>query len=164
VAILAGNATAPNLRARAEGVRVELKKHPGISELASGAVHHEETAAKAAERLQVVQRANPNIYGWAMIGGWPLFTRDALPWKPGEVKVVSVDALPPQIKYLESGHAQMLLAQDCYGWGYRSVELLLNKIVKNQEPKDRMVIDPLTEVTKENAAEWSKKWDKWLKQ
>jgi N-methylhydantoinase A/oxoprolinase/acetone carboxylase beta subunit len=30
----------------------------------------------------------------AMIGGWPLFAKNALKWEPGTIKVVSVDALP----------------------------------------------------------------------
>jgi ribose transport system substrate-binding protein len=41
--------------------------------------------------------------------------------------------------------------------------MLLAKILKNETPKDApRVIDPLTRVTKENAQEWAKKWDKWL--
>jgi len=162
IAILAGNQAAPNLQARAKGVRDELVNHPGIKEIATGAVYHEETPEKAAEKLQDVQRNNPGITGWALIGGWPLFTKDALPWKAGEVKVVSVDALPAQLPYLASGHVECLLAQDCYGWGYRTVDMLLAKILLNEQPKELKVIDPLTKVTKDNTAEWSKKWTKWL--
>ena len=92
-----------------------------------------------------------------------LFTEDALPWPPGKVKVVSVDALPPQLAYLKSGHVEVLLAQDCYGWGHRSVEILLDKIVKQEEPASPRVIDPLTRVTKESADEYGKQWGRWLK-
>jgi ribose transport system substrate-binding protein len=162
VAILGGNESAPNLRTRVKAAQDELKKHPGMKELASGPVYHEETPAKAAEKLQETQRANPDIAGWAMIGGWPLFTRNALPWQPGAVKVVSVDALPDQISYIQSGHVQVLLAQDCYGWGHKSVEILMEKIVNNKDPESVKIYDPLTHVTKDNAAEFSKKWDKWL--
>jgi ribose transport system substrate-binding protein len=163
VAILGGNESAPNLRARVKAAQDQLKKYPNMKELASGPVYHEETPAKAAEKLQQTQRANPEIGGWAMIGGWPLFTRGALPWQPGTVKVVSVDALPDQISYLQSGHVQVLLAQDCYGWGHKSVEILLEKIVNNKDPESVKIIDPLTHVTKDNAAEFMTKWDKWLK-
>ena len=48
----------------------------------------------------------------------------------------------------------MLLAQDCYGWGYKSVQILLEKIVNNKNPDSERVIDPLTRVTKENADEY----------
>ena len=72
------------------------------------------------------------------------------------------DALPPELPYLEDGHVQVLLAQDCYGWGYKSVDLLLKKILKNEDPPNPRVIDPLTVVTKENAKEYGKNWEKWL--
>ena len=66
------------------------------------------------------------------------------------------------LAYLRSGHVATLYAQDCYGWGYKSVAILLGKIVKGEAPKDVRIIDPLTHVTKDNADAWAKKWDKWL--
>jgi ribose transport system substrate-binding protein len=127
-----------------------------------GVYYHVETPEKAAEALQTAQNANPGIQGWALIGGWPLFTADALKWPPGSVKVVSCDALPAQLNYLRSGHVEVLYAQDCYGWGYKAVGMLLDKIVNKQAPPDPIVIDPLTKVTKENVDEFGKNWDKWL--
>ena len=49
-----------------------------------------------------------------------------------------------------NGYVEALLAQDCYGWGTKSIDILLNKIVNNQAPSEVKVIDPLTMVTKEN--------------
>lgn len=162
IAILAGNQTAPNLQKRVAGVKEELRKHSNMKLLADGVFYHRETPEDAAEALNTAQTTNPQIEGWAMIGGWPLFTKNALRWKPGQVKVVAVDALPAQLSYLESGHVQTLFAQDCYGWGYKSVQILLDKIVKKEAPKDPRIIDPLTRVTADTAAEFRKKWDKWL--
>jgi ribose transport system substrate-binding protein len=162
IAILAGNQTAPNLQRRVQAVRDELKKHPGITLLSDGVFYHAETPEQAAEAVNVAQSTNPGINGWAMVGGWPLFTRNAVNWPPGSVKVVAVDALPAQLSYLESGHVQALFAQDCYGWGRRSVELLLDRIVRNQGPRDIRVIDDLVRVDKSNAAEFRRKWDRWL--
>lgn len=162
IAILAGNQTAPNLQKRVAGVKEELKNHPGMKLLADGVFYHAETPEKAAESVNTAQTTNPTIEGWAMIGGWPLFTKNAIKWEPGKVKIVAVDALPPQLSYLESGHVQALFAQDCYGWGYKSVEILLDKALKQKNPPSPRIIDPLTKVTKETAAEFRKKWDKWL--
>lgn len=162
VAILAGNQTAPNLQKRVQGVKDELKNHAGMKLAADGVFYHPETPEQASEAVNTAQSTHPEIEGWAMIGGWPLFAKNALKWAPGSVKVVSVDALPAQLGYVKSGHVAALYAQDCYGWGYKSVELLLNKIVKNQNPESVRVIDPLTRVTKENAEEFGRKWDKWL--
>lgn len=162
IAILAGNQSAPNLQKRVAGVKEALAKYPNMKLNEPGVFYHAETPEKAAEAVTSAQNANPGIQGWAMIGGWPLFTADALKWPPGSIKVVSVDALPAQLGYLKSGHVEMLLAQDCYGWGTKSVELLLEKIVNGKSPSDPLVIDPLTPVTSENVDAYGKNWEKWL--
>jgi len=161
VAILAGNESAPNLRARVEGVRDELKNHSNIKEV--GVFYHAETPEKAAEAVANATNANPSITGWAMIGGWPLFTDNALNWPAGKIKVVSADALPKQLAYLRSGYVEVLLAQDCYGWGYKSVNVLVDKAAKNIDPPSAVMYDPLQRVTKENADEVAKNWEEWLK-
>lgn len=162
IAILAGNQTAPNLQRRVQGVTDELKNHAAMKLLPDGIFYHPETPEQSSEAVNTAQSTHPGIEGWAMIGGWPLFAKNALKWTPGSVKVVSVDALPAQLAYLRSGHVAALYAQDCYGWGGRSVELLLNKIVKGQNPPNDRVIDPLTRVTRETADDYQKKWNKWL--
>ena len=163
IAILAGNQTAPNLQKRVQGVKDELKNHPNIKLIADGVFYHPETPEQAAEAVNTAQSTHPDIEGWAMIGGWPLFAKNALKWAPGSVKVVSVDALPAELGYVRGGYVAALFAQDCYGWGYKSVEILLNKIVKGESPKDVRIIDPLTKVTKDNVDVIGKNWDKWLK-
>jgi len=181
VAILCGNQAAPNLQARQKAVRDVLAKHPKIKIV--DAIYHKETAEEAAKAMQAEQTAHPEITGWALIGGWPLFAEDALKFEPGKVKVVSVDALPPQLKYLKDGHVQMLLAQDCYGWGYHSVELLLENIKNKKPPANGRDVDPLQAVTKdgkkddkgnfimdaktgkpveESVDHFAGNWDKWL--
>jgi ribose transport system substrate-binding protein len=162
IAILAGNQSAPNLQNRVKGVLEELKNHPGMTLLQDGIFYHPETPEQAAETMNRAQTTNPSIEGWALVGGWPLYTRTSLRWKPGDIKVVSVDALPAQLTYLESGHVQTLLAQNCYMWGYTSVDLLLKKILKNEEPAEIRIIDPLTPVTSANLKEFQANWSKWL--
>jgi ribose transport system substrate-binding protein len=127
-----------------------------------GVFYHVETPEKAAEAVQNAQNANPGIQGWAMIGGWPLFTADALKWPAGSIKVVAVDALPAQLIYVKNGYVEALLAQDCYGWGTNSIAILLHKIVNNQAPAD-VKVTTLTLVTKENVDAYGENWKKWLK-
>src|SRR5271170_6823820 len=90
VAILAGNQNAPNLQKRVNGVKNAAKKYPGIQ--IRGVFYHKETPQDAAAKIEQVMQANPDINGWAFIGGWPLFTDNALKWPPGTVKCVAVDA------------------------------------------------------------------------
>src|SRR3954466_100592 len=159
VAILAGNQNAPNLQKRVQGVKEEAKKYPGIT--IRDTYYHKETPQDAAAKVEQVMQANPEIAGWAMIGGWPLFTDNALKWQPGTVKCVSVDALPPELAYLRSGHVQLLLAQQVYEWGHRSVEHLINKIHFKKSPAAVKDVSPLIPVTKENVDAFAKNWEKW---
>src|SRR2546423_3649938 len=132
VAVLAGNQNAPNLQKRVQGVKIAAKKYPGIT--IRDVYYHKETPQDAAAKVEQVMQANPDITGWAMVGGWPLFTDNALKWQPGTVQCVSVDALPAQLAYIRSGHVPVLLAQQCYEWGHRTVELLIAKIVDHKNP------------------------------
>jgi len=160
VAILAGNPNAPNLQKRVAGVKTAAKKYPGIK--LRDTFYHKETPQDAAAKVEQVMQANPDIGGWAMIGGWPLFTDNALKWPAGTVKCVSVDALPQQLGYLRSGHVQMLLAQQCYDWGHRSVELLIDKIHFKKNPSTVKDVSELVPVTKDNLEAFAKNWEKWL--
>ena len=160
VAVLAGNQTAPNLQKRVAGAKKAAQKYLGIT--IKGTYYHKETPQDAAAKVEQVMEANPDITGWAMIGGWPLFTDHALKWEPGTIKCVSVDALPAELAYLRSGHVQLLLAQQCFEWGYRSVEHLINKIHLHKDPATVKDVAPLVPVTKANAEEFAKKWEKWL--
>jgi ribose transport system substrate-binding protein len=160
VAILAGNPNAPNLQKRVNGVKKAARKYSGIT--IRETYYHKETPQDAAAKVEQVMQANPDITGWAMVGGWPLFTDNALKWPPGSVKCVSVDALPQQLGYLRSGHVQMLLAQQCYEWGHRSVEHLVNKVHFKKNPAAVKDVSPLTPVTKGNVDEFAKNWEKWL--
>lgn len=162
VAILSGNQSAPNLQRRIQGAKEELAKYPNMTLIQDGVFYTVETPEDAAKTVAAAQSTHPEIEGWCFVGGWPLFTKGACKWEPGTVKVASCDALPPQLSYLESGHVNALLAQDCYGWGHKSVEILLEKIVNGKDPESEKVIDPLKLVTKENMAEVAKMWEKWL--
>jgi ribose transport system substrate-binding protein len=160
VAILAGNPNAPNLQKRVAGAKKAAAKHAGLT--IRDTYYHKETPQDAAAKVEQVMQANPDIGGWAMIGGWPLFTDNALKWPAGSVKCVSVDALPQELAYLRSGHVQILLAQQCYEWGYRSVEHLINKIHFKKNPASVKDVSELIPVTKENVDAFAKNWEKWL--
>lgn len=160
VAVLAGNQTAPNLQARVAGVKEGLAKHPDLKLV--DVYYHKETPQDAVARMEEVQRTNPNITGWALIGGWPLNTKNALDNIAGKAKVVSVDALRPMLAYVENGQVETLLAQQVYEWGTTSVQLLADKVIANKTPSAPVIKADLIKITKSNAAEYGKNWAKWL--
>jgi ribose transport system substrate-binding protein len=158
VAILAGNQNAPNLQRRVQGVREEAKSHPGIR--IKDVFYHVETPEDAANRVQQVMTAHADINGWAMVGGWPLFT-DALAknWNRS-VKVVAVDALPAQLLYVEEGITPVLLAQKVFDWGYVSVDIAFRKVYLKQDVPERN-ISKLVPVTKANLRTWAGQLKDW---
>ena len=160
VAVLAGNQNATNLQARVKGVKDEAAAYKDIK--VQDVFYHAETAADAVAKMQQVQTANPEITGWAMVGGWPLFTENALDGVYDKAKVVAVDTLPQQLEYVRKGQVQALIGQQCYGWGHETVTMLVNKLHENKTPEKVVNNFKLDVVTKENVEEFSGLWDKWL--
>ena len=159
VAILAGNQNAPNLRRRVDGVKQEAAKSPGIQIV--GVFNHIETPQDAAAEVIKVGNAYPDIQGWAMIGGWPLFTKTLLTdLSADKLKIVSVDGLPAELPYVEKGLAPVLLAQPTYLWGHIGVETIIKKVHLKQ---DVPVILPmeLVRVTKDNLGTWARQLKEW---
>lgn len=158
VAILAGNQNAPNLQRRAQGVREEAAKHPGIKVV--DVFNHIETPQDAAAEVIRVNNAYPEVNGWAMVGGWPLFTRTLLTdLDPARTKVVAVDALPAQLPYVERGIAPVLLAQPVYQWGYVGVKTIVDKLGGKQVPAS-IPMEPVR-VSRENLGEWARQLRSW---
>ncbi|MBI3879020.1 MAG: substrate-binding domain-containing protein [Verrucomicrobia bacterium] len=160
VAAIDGNPNAANLQQRAAGFRAVAKKYPGVRLV--DIFYHKETPQDAVAKIEQVMQANPDITGWGLLGGWPLFTDNALKWQAGTVKCVSLDALPPQLAYVRSGHVQLLLAQDVYGYGQLSVEHLVNKVHFKKNPPQAIANTALIPVNKENVEAFAKNWEKWL--
>ena len=159
VAILAGNQNAPNLRNRVLGVKQEAAKHPGITIVDT--FYHIETPQDAAAEVVRAQNANPQIQGWAMIGGWPLFTPTLLTdLDPAKVKIVAVDALPVELVYVDKGLAPVLLAQPTYMWGYVSVQRIVDKVHLRHEVPQIIPMD-VVRVTKENLGTWARQLQTW---
>jgi ribose transport system substrate-binding protein len=159
IAILAGNQNAPNLRKRVEGVKLAAATHPGIKIVDT--FYHIETPQDAAAEVIRVQNAYPQIQGWAMIGGWPLFTQTLLTdLDPKKIKIVAVDGLPAELAYVEKGLAPVLLAQPTYLWGYVSVQRIFDKVRLKQDVPQIIPME-LVRVTKDNLGTWARQLKAW---
>jgi ribose transport system substrate-binding protein len=159
VAILAGNQNAPNLQHRVQGAQEEARKYPGISII--GVFNHIETPQDAAAEVIRVNNAYPDIQGWAMIGGWPLFTQTLLTdLNPARIKVVSVDALPAELAYVDRGVVPVLLAQSVYLWGSVGVQTIVAKLRGGAQPPTNIPM-ALVRVSKENLGAWARQLKAW---
>ena len=159
VAIIAGNQNAPNLQKRVKGARDAAKAFPGITII--DAFYHQETPQDAAAEVLRVKNAYPDVNGYAMIGGWALFTTTLLTdLDPKKVKIVSIDALPAELAYVEAGLAPVLFAQPVYNWGYVSVKTIFDKVVLKKEVPAHVQMD-LIKVSKENLGAWARQLRDW---
>jgi len=159
IAILAGSQNAPNLQNRVKGVNEAAAKYPGIVIL--NTFYHVETPQDAAAEVLRAQTAYPDIQGWAMIGGWALFTRALLSdLDPAKVKIVSVDALPAELAYVSKGLAPVLLAQPTYSWGYVSVKTIFDKVYLKKDVPPHVMME-LVRVSKDNLGAWARQLAEW---
>ena len=159
IGILAGNQNAPNLQNRVKGVKEEAAKSPGIQIL--GTFNHVETPQDAAAEVVRVGNAYPDLQGWAMIGGWALFTPSLVKdLDPNRVKIASVDALGSQLVYVEKGIAPVLLAQPVYQWGYVGVNTIVDKVISKKDVPAIIPMD-LVRVSKENLGQWARQLRDW---
>lgn len=159
VAILAGNQNATNLQNRVRGVKDALSHYKNIT--IKDTYYHIETAPEAVAKVKQVQGANPDITGWAMVGGWPLFSDNALDGVADKAKVVAIDIVDTELVYVKNGQVQMLVGQNCWGWGNESVKILYDFVHNGKKPATPVIKAPVDIVTKDNVAEFEGMWKKW---
>ncbi len=159
IAILAGNESALNLRQRVAGVRDEAARHPGIQIV--GTFFHVERPEEAATEVLRVTNQHRDLRGWAMVGGWALFTKTLLnELDPAKVKIVAVDGLPPELPYVEKGLAPVLLAQQPYLWGNVGVTKIIDKVVHKKDVPAIVPMDAVR-VTQDTLGSWARQLRQW---
>jgi ribose transport system substrate-binding protein len=166
VAVLAGNRAAPNLSRRVEGVLREAARHPDLKVI--GTFYTVETPEEASATVIQIDAAHPDIQGWAMVGGWALYTKTLLHdlqqggrgRRRHPVKIVSINALPPQLAYVEAGVAPVLLAQPTYLWGEMGVDAIVDKVTGKKQFPARIPAE-LVRVSADNLGSWARQLRAW---
>jgi ribose transport system substrate-binding protein len=113
---------ATNLQRRLDGVMEVLKQHPGIQVIETFDV--KEDTVKAAELIATGTNRYPGLGAWISVGGWPVFTRNALAPVPKGTHVISFDTIQPAPELLKEGKVQILIGQKYFGWGEEPVKML----------------------------------------
>jgi len=158
VAILMGTPGAPNLEERRQGILEYLKNYPDIKVVATEYCYDD--VNKGVSVMEAAMQAHPDLKGWILPGAWALFTPPPGPFaakKPGDLIVVSIDALPEQLDYVRQGYVQVLMGQKLWGWGYESVRLL-KEFKEGKIPAQPVIDSGLDIITKENVEEYAEKW------
>jgi ribose transport system substrate-binding protein len=113
---------ATNLQRRLDGVLEILAKHPAIRIVETYDV--KEDQVRAAELIAAGTNRYPDLGAWISVGGWPVFTRNALAPVPKSTLVIAFDTIQPAPQLLKEGRVQILIGQKYFGWGEEPVKLL----------------------------------------
>ena len=139
---------ATNLQRRLEGLRDALKAAPGIEVVEAYDI--KEDAVRCAEIIATGSRRYPDLGAWLSVGGWPVFTRNALSGiDSSKTKVISFDTVESAIDLLREGKVQVLLGQKYFGWGSEPVKLL-HGIKNGRQPPAAIIDSGVDIVTLEN--------------
>jgi ribose transport system substrate-binding protein len=146
---------ATNLQRRLDGVKEVLARHKEIQvvevyDIKEDPVHCAEIIASGTNRY-------PDLAAWIAVGGWPVFTRNALDAVPAHTKVISFDTIPPAPDLLKAGKVQVLLGQKYFGWGSESVRLLAD-IKAGKLPPNPIIDSGVDVVTAANVDQYVIGW------
>jgi ribose transport system substrate-binding protein len=149
---------AVNLQRRLEGARSVLDRHPGIQVVEVYDI--KEDPVRCAEIIASGTNRYPDLGAWISVGGWPVFTRNALQAvDPARTKFISFDTIPPAPDLLRQGKVQVLIGQKYFGWGSESVRLLAD-IKAGKRPSSPIVDSGVDVVTAANVEEYVAGWKK----
>jgi len=151
---------ATNLERRLAGVHEVLAKHKGMEIVEVYDI--KEDPVRCAEIIASGTNRYPDLGAWISVGGWPVFTRNALAAVPPTTKVISFDTIPPAPDLLKAGKVQVLLGQKYFGWGGESVRIL-SDIKSGRPPASPIVDSGVDVVTAANVDDYVKQWKAWEK-
>jgi ribose transport system substrate-binding protein len=168
VCTIEGNPAAANILARAQGFRDALTGQKGLAALAGEGgwteaagcpVFTNDDGAKGVQSMADLLAANPDLKGFGIMGGWPLFMapqayRDL--YKPladkiakNELVVVAADTIGDEVAIAKEGLVTALVGQRPFEMGYKAPTAMISLI------KGEAVADPLytglDECTKDTA-------------
>ncbi len=147
---------ATNLQLRLDGVREALAAAPGIEIVEVYDI--KEDAVRAGELISTGTRRYPDLGAWISVGGWPVFTRNALDAvDPAKTKVISFDTVEPALDLMRSGKVHVLLGQKYFGWGEETVKLL-HGIKNGRMPASPIIDSGVDIVTPANLPAYVEQW------
>jgi ribose transport system substrate-binding protein len=149
---------ATNLQRRLDGARDALAKAPGIKIVEVYDI--KEDVVRAAEIIATGGRRYPDLGAWVSVGGWPVFTRNALAsLDPAKTKVVCFDTVASALNLLREGKVQILIGQKYFGWGSEPVQLLYD-IKQGKMPATPIIYSGVDIVTKDNVEQYAAEFKK----
>jgi ribose transport system substrate-binding protein len=136
VALLTGVPGAFNLEERIRGFKDGIK---GTNIKIVKTVACNDDINLGVQVVEETMQAIPDLKGWFFVGLWPLFANvGSMPlWEKaglsGQCKTISFDTLAVELPFIKAGYVAGLVGQKYYGWGYDTVQMIYDKIVKGKK-------------------------------
>ena len=146
---------ANNLQRRLEGAKEALAKYPGIKIIETYDIKEDSTRCQ--ELIATGTNRYPKLGAWISVGGWPVFSANALEPVPPTTKFVSFDTVASALALLRAGKVQVLLGQKYFGWGEESIKLL-HGIVNGRKPANPIIDSGVDVVTAANVDAYEAQW------
>ncbi len=146
---------ANNLQRRLDGAKEALAKYPGIKIVETYDIKEDSTRCQ--ELIATGTNRYPKLGAWISVGGWPVFSANALEPVPATTKFVSFDTIPAAIELLRAGKVQVLLGQKYLGWGEESIKLL-HGIVNGRKPANPIIDSGVDVVTAATVDAYEASW------
>ncbi|NQW03510.1 MAG: sugar-binding protein [Acidobacteria bacterium] len=146
---------ANNLQRRMDGAKESLAKYPGISIVETYDIKEDSTRCQ--ELIATGTNRYPDLGAWISVGGWPVFSANALEPVPSTTKFVSFDTVEAALSLLRAGKVQVLLGQKYFGWGGESIRLL-HGIINGNVPANPIIDSGVDVVTLENVDAYEAAW------
>lgn len=128
---------ANNLQRRLDGAREALARYPGITVIETYDI--KEDSVRTGEIIATGTNRYPDLGAWISVGGWPVFSANALAPVPPTTKFVSFDTVASAISLLREGKVQVLLGQKYFGWGEEPIKILHG--IKNGTPPATTIVN-----------------------
>lgn len=147
---------ANNLARRLEGAREVLSTYPDITVVETYDI--KEDSVRTGEIIATGTNRYPSLGAWISVGGWPVFSANALAPVPPTTKFVSFDTVESAISLLREGKVQVLLGQKYFGWGEESIRILHGIVTGAGAPSNPIVNSGVDVVTLANVDEYEAAW------
>ena len=151
VAVVMGVLGASNEMDRLEGFKKALKEYPDIEIV--NVIDTQGDRAKAAEAAANLMSSNPDIvgiFGNTGIAAPGMAQGVVEAGYAGKVKLVGMDDVPDNIRFLKEDVMNAIVVQSPYDMGYNSAKALLDFFETGEAPKEAMNFVPAKIMTKDD--------------
>jgi ribose transport system substrate-binding protein len=161
VALLTGVPGAFNLEERIRGFKDGVAAYPDIEIVTT--VYCNDDINLGVQVVEETMQATPDLNGWFFVGLWPLFAeRGSMPlWEDAALNkglvTIAFDTLPVELDFMKDGYLQGLVGQKYWGWGYDTIQMIYDYIVKGTK-YESWTDSGMDIVTKCNVKEMADMW------